>query len=55
MRCTVHISHRISFGKRLHYQNTVSVNGEFFSHGTYKVCERVKNFLKFVLKPNIEF
>lgn len=45
MRCTAHISPRISFGKHLHYQNTVSVNGEFFSHGTYKVCERTKDFL----------
>ena len=50
MHCTVHISPRISFGKHLHYQNTVSVNGEFFCHVTYKVCERTKNFLGIV--PN---
>lgn len=50
MRCAVHISHLNSVKNHLYYYDTVSVNGEFFCHVTYKVCERTKNFLGIV--PN---
>ena len=50
MRCAVHISHLNSVKNHLYYYDTVSVNGKFFCHVTYKVCERTKNFLGIV--PN---